>query len=168
QHGALLELAAVRLQYQIGGGVHQRVHGMDQVGHGLARQAHVLLLEADALVLAQHRSATLTDHAIALADGGGHMAHLVAAWLPGPQLSTQNLEGLGEEGADEVRLQLAGLGLLHLLLHRIELVEPHMLLDQGIAADDLAQVVGIQGTLDHLLQARLHLGRFAVADRLHQ
>jgi hypothetical protein len=83
QHGALLQLAAVGLQHQVGDRVHQRLRRVDQARHGLAVDPDLLLLEADALVALEHRGAGLADDPVALADDGGHMADLEASGLAG-------------------------------------------------------------------------------------
>ncbi|MNZ54650.1 hypothetical protein D3C78_725570 [compost metagenome] len=168
QHRALLEFAAVGREDQVCGGHHQRVAGVDQVGHWLAVQTDMLLLEADAFVLLEHRRAGFADHSVTLAQSRRHMADLVAPGFAGTHLATQSGEGLGKEGADEVGLELAGLGLLHLLLDRIEVGQAHVLLDQGIAAEDFAQMFGIQCAVDHLGQLGTGFRGITVADGFDQ
>lgn len=152
QYGALLELAAVGRKDQISSGVHQRMAGMNQVGHGFAMHPDQLLFKADTFVLLQHRGARLANDPVSLANGGRHVAHLVATGFTGAHFTVEVLKGLGEEGADEVGLQFARLGLFHLLLDRVEVLQAHVLLDQGIAAQDLPQVLGVQRTLDDLVK----------------
>ena len=62
--------------------------------------------------------------------------------------AAQRLERLHEEGADEVGLEPAGLGLLHLLLHREEPLGAHGLLRQGVAVEDALEVVVVEGVVD--------------------
>src|SRR5690625_1052764 len=96
---------------EIGGGEHQRVAGVQQVRHRPTRDANQALFEADTLVFFQYRRATFTNNAIALTDGSWNMAHLIAASFPGPQLPIELTESFSKEGTDEIRLQLARLGL---------------------------------------------------------
>ena len=130
---------------------------MDQIGHGFAMDANHVLLEANAFVLLQYRGAALTYDAVTLTDGGRHMADFETARFTGPHLTTEILEGLGEEGSYEIGLEFAGFCLFHLLLDGIEVFQAHVLLDEGVAAHDLLQVLGIQRTIDHLVESGLHL-----------
>jgi hypothetical protein len=154
QHRALLELVAVLLEHQVGHRLHQRVGRVQQAGHRRAdavKHADVLLLEADALVAAQHgvgiAAVAPGDLAVALADDGRDVGDLVAARFTRAQLAAQLLEGLGEERADEEGLQLAGLGLLHLLLDGEEALLVHHLFAQGVALDDVFEVAGCRARL---------------------
>jgi len=65
-------------------------------------------------------------------------------------------------------LQFARLGLLHLFPDGEEVVQLHVRPVQGIAADDVAQMLSIQGTLDRRVVAGQHDRVFAVADGVDQ
>jgi hypothetical protein len=62
------------------------------------------------------------------------------------QIAAQLLEGLIEKRANEIRLQLARLGLFHFFLDCEQAALIHHLFTQGIALDDGFQVLGIQRT----------------------
>ena len=164
KNGAAFEQAAVAGQHQVGHGGHEWVAWVHQVGGGLAVDGAVLAVEANALVLFQHGGAGVADHTVTLHDIGRHVAYLVAARLAVAQLATHHPECLAEECADEVRLELAGLGLVHFLADGVEVVQAHVVFDQGIAGHQVFQVLGVQRLADDLLHAGAGFGLFAVAD----
>src|SRR5215510_7259938 len=55
QNGPALQEVAVALQYEVNGGIEQRVSWTDKGGQRFARHAHERLLEGDALITGQHR-----------------------------------------------------------------------------------------------------------------
>ena len=67
---------------------------------------------------------------------GGNVGDLEAARLARIDRAAERLEGLHEEGADEVGLEAAGLGLFHLLLHGEEPLGAHGFLGQRVAVED--------------------------------
>ena len=70
---------------------------------------------------------------------GRDVGDLEAGGLARIHGTAQRLEGLHEEGADEVGLEAAGLGLFHLLLHGEEALGAHGFLGQGVAVEDASQ-----------------------------
>ena len=151
----------------------QRVAGVQQRGVGQARlvqRADGLFGEADPLVALEHggqlAAVAAGDQAVALADGGRHVGDLEAAGLARIDRAAQRRKGLHEEGAHEIGLQAARLGLLHLLFHGKEPFGAHRLLRQGVAVQDRQQFVAIEGVFDALAQPGAHLGLVAVADGL--
>ena len=164
QNSAAFEQAAVAGQHQVGHGGHEGVAWVHQFCRGLAVDGAVLAVEANALVLFQHGGAGVADHAVALHDIGRNVAYLVAARLAVAQLATHHPECLAEECADEMRLELAGLGLVHFLADGVEVVQAHVVFDQGIAGHQVFQVLGVQRLADDLLHAGAGFGLFAVAD----
>src|SRR5690606_4421164 len=77
-------------------------------------------------------------------------------------------ERLQEEAAQEIRLQLARLGPVHLFLDGEQVLHAHGVVDQGVALDDVLEVGGIEGAVDDAVEAVAYVGAFAVADRLDQ
>src|SRR5690554_1600867 len=144
QHCALFQPGSIALQNQVSGSVHQRMSRMDKVSHWLALQAYVLFFKADALVFAQDRCTGLADDTITFANNCWDVPYLVTSGLAGTQFATQSGKGLGEEGSNEIGLQLACFGLLHFLLYRVEVVQPHVLLGQSITLEDFLEVFRIQ------------------------
>ena len=108
------------------------------------------------------------DLAVPLTDDGRDMGDLVTPGLPCAQLAAQLLERLGEEGADEVGLQLARFGLVHLFLQREQALNIHHLVAQGVALEDGLQVGGIECAIHLLVEPGAHLGVIAVADGVDQ
>ena len=96
------------------------------------------------------------------------MGDLEAGGLARVHGTAQRCEGFHEEGADEVGLEAAGLGLFHLLLHREEALGAHGFLGQGVAVEDGAQVVVVEGVLDALAEPGADVRLVAVADGLEQ
>ena len=96
------------------------------------------------------------------------MTHLVTTRFPWPHFTIQRLECFGEERPDKVRLQLARLCLFHFLFHCIEVLQGHVMLDQRIAFEDFLEVIGVQCTIDNLIEFGLNLRGFAVANGLDQ
>ena len=65
-------------------------------------------------------------------------------------------------------MQLARLGFFHFLLDRVEFLQPHVLLDQGVSPQDLLQPLGIQDAFDFSLHFGLYFRVFSAADGFHQ
>ena len=78
--------------------------GADEGGQRLARHADEFLVERHPLVALQNRGPG-ADLPVAAADDGGHMGDLVAAGLPLADGSSEEPEGLDEEGFDEMELE---------------------------------------------------------------
>src|SRR5262249_4348395 len=97
-----------------------------------------LLLECDPFVATEQRRAE-TDLAIASAQLGRNMGDLEAARLALANRAAEKRERLQEEVADEVRLQLAGLGTLHLVSDPLDIGGRHDVAHQCALTDDLAQ-----------------------------
>ena len=132
EDGALAQEVAVLFQQHVADGEHERVAGMKHAGEGsagLVQRADGFLGEADALVALEHGSefaaVAAGDEAVALADRGRNVGDLEAVGLARINGTAQRLEGFHEEGADEVGLEAAGLGLFHLFLHRKEAFGAH-------------------------------------------
>ena len=120
----------------------------------LVERADGFLGEADALVALEDRlvlaAIAAGDAAVALADRGRDVGDLEAARFARMDRAAERLEGLQEERADEVGLEAAGLGLLHLLLHGEEPLGAHRLLGQGVAVEECLEVVVVEGVVDLL------------------
>ena len=158
EDGALAEQVGVLLQKHVAHGEHERVAGMHQHGEGEARLVERLdgfLGEADALVALEDG---LELAAVAAGDAGGRARGSTAGtWViskrPGfarIHRAAERLERLQEERADEVGLEAAGLGLLHLFLHREEPLGAHRLLGEGVAVEERLEVVAVEGVVDLL------------------
>jgi hypothetical protein len=80
------------VQHEIRRRVHQRMSGMDEFRHRLAVDPLMLPLETDALVLAQHRGASLADHPVSLTDARRHVPDLVASGFPRTHFATEALK----------------------------------------------------------------------------
>ena len=137
---------------------------------GLSSGRTASLGEADALVALEHGSefaaVAAGDEAVALADGGRNVGDLEAGGLARMHGTAQCLEGLHEEGADEVGLEAAGLGLFHLLLHGEQALGAHGFLREGVAVEDVAKLIVIEGVLDALAETGADFRLVAVTDGL--
>ena len=137
-------------------------------GTGLVERADSFAGEADPLVTLEHggefAAVAAGDDAVALADGGRNVRDLEAGGFSRMNGTAQRLEGFHEEGAHEIGLQAAGLGLFHLLLHREEALGAHGFLREGVAIKNVAKLVVIEGVLDALAETGAHFGLIAVTD----
>ena len=79
---------------------------------------------------------------------GRNVGDLEAGGFARMNRAAERLEGFHEEGADEVGLEAAGLGLFHLLLHREEALGAHGFLREGVAVEDVAKLVVVEGVVD--------------------
>ena len=86
----------------------------------------------------------------------------------GMNRTAQRLEGFHEERAHEVRLEAAGLGLFHLLLHSEEALGAHGFLRESVAVEDVAKCVAVEGVLDSLAKTGADFRLVAVADGLKE
>jgi len=86
----------VTLKRQVERGIQQRVARADEGHKRLALRRDERLLEGDPLIARQHRFAD-ADEAVAVADGGWSVGHLVAARLPLAYRPAKLLEGFKEE-----------------------------------------------------------------------
>ena len=168
QHRAALEQPAMAGQHQICDGGHQRMAGVHQVGGGLAVERAAVAVKTDAFVLAQQGGARVADDTVALDQVGRDVAHLVAAGFAVAQFAAQYPEGFAEESADEVGLELARLGLVHVFADGVEVVEAHVVFDQGVARHQRLEVAGVKGVVDDPLHAGARFGQVAVADGADQ
>ncbi len=175
EDGALAEEVAVLFQQQVAHSEHEGVAGMEHGGEGkprLVERADGFFREAHALVALQHggefAAVAPGDAAIALADGGRDVGDLEAGGLSRIHRTAQRRKGFHEESADEVGLEAAGLGFFHLLLHCEEALGAHAFLGQGVAVEDGAQVVVVEGVLDALAEPGADVRLVAVADGLEQ
>ena len=96
------------------------------------------------------------------------MGDLEAAGLARMDRAAERLERLHEERADEVRLEAAGLGLLHLLLHREEPLGAHGFLGEGVAVEDVSKWSWSKALSTRLAEAGADFGLVAVADGLQK
>jgi len=175
QERPLAQQVAVLLEQQVAHGEHERVAGMQHGGERRARpveRSHRVLGEADALVTFQDRGQLAAvapgDDAVAVADSDRDVGDLEAGPLARVHDPAERREGPREEGAHEVGLEAAGLGLLHFLLHREEAFGAHRLLRQGVTIEDGAQVLAVERVLDAAAEPRADLRLVAVADRVEE
>ena len=160
---------------EVGNGQHQRVAGVHE--HGRLRPRIIgcldrLPLEADPVVALQHRfllaSVAAGDPSVTLADFVRDEGDLVAARLARMDRATEGHESPHEEGSHEARLEPAGLGLLHLFFHGEEPLGRHRLLGQGVAAEEVLQVIVIERMVDPLPEPGLHIVTVVVFDRRNE
>lgn len=111
----------------------------DVLGERSTFDGNELLLEGDPLVAAQHRRAE-ADLAIAAAQLGRHVRDLETSGLAFTDRAAEQRERLHEERSDEVRLELASLGTLHLVANALDIGRCHDVVHQCAIVDDLASV----------------------------
>lgn len=172
---ALAHQIAVLLQHDVADGEHERMPWMNHLGEsnpGPIKRADGFLGEADPLVTSQHRrklpAVAPADLAVTLADERGNMGDLEAARFTGIHRATQSLEGLGEKGTDEKRLEAAGFGHFHLFLHGKQPLGTHGFLGEGVAFEEFLDVAAVEGGIDALRQAGTDFGLVVVADGIQQ
>lgn len=107
------------------------------------------------------------DEAVAVAHLGGHMGDLVATSLALSNASPNQAESLQEESAHIVRLQAPRACLLHPQPQFLHVGFGQHLLVQGALLNQPVEP-GADLRVDHLVQARPHLGLVAVPDRLDE
>ena len=105
---------------------------------------------------------------VAVADDGRDIGDLKAFGLPVVSLAAQSLESLAEERGDEVRLEPAGLGPLHVLADCPDLAGVHRIGRQCPLFDELANMIVVKGLLDNLVQPRPNVGAIAVPHGLQE
>ena len=110
-----------------------------------------MLLEGDPLVAAQQRRAE-PDLAVAAAQLGGNVGDLEPAGLALRTDAAEQAERFEEECADEVGLELAGFGPLHLVADALDVGHGHHVAHERPLVDDLAQGVA-HGRVDDLRRA---------------
>ena len=92
------------------------------------------------------------------ANDGGDIGDLKAFGLPVVGLAAESLESLAEERGDEVRLEPAGLGSLHVLADYSDLAGVHRIGGQCPLFDELANLIMVEGFLDNLVESRATSG----------
>src|SRR5262245_34726885 len=127
----------------------------------------VLLVKAHALV-ALGDGRDIPGHAVAIADACRNARDLVATGLAPPDLPTEALECLVEEGPDVMRLQAAGLGTLHLLPDLQHRARVQTVGGEFALADQRLDLLLVHDAVNSREQPPAVLGVVAVADRLHQ
>src|SRR5712692_9794537 len=86
--------------------------GTDERGQRLASDTGQVFLKGDPLVARQHGFAR-ADDAVTITNDRGHMRNLVAVWFALAQGAAKQRKRFTEERGDEVGLQAAGFGALH-------------------------------------------------------
>ena len=147
--------------------VQQRMPGTDKGRQGLALRRNEGFLEGNALVAGQHGLAH-TDEAVAVADGRGHVGHLIAARLPLPHGPSELLEGFEEKRLDVVGLQPTGLGAFHLLAHPGYPAGVHGVMRQGALVKQGLEPGAIHRPGNRLRESGAYLRALAIANRLEQ
>src|SRR5207248_3201787 len=137
-----------------------------ELRQGTAVDGDELLLEGDPLVPPQEGSAE-TDLTVTPTQFGGHMCDLEAARFALTYGSAEQGERFEEERADEVGLELAGFGPLHLVTNALDVVGGHEVADERPLVDDLAQRLTDSG-VDHSLEPRPYQRLIAVTNRFDQ
>src|SRR5262249_12048771 len=112
EHGAALEQVAMPLDDQVERGIEQRLARTDERRGWFAGDADQLLLEGDSLIALEYREPA-ADLAVAGADQGRDVLDFVAFRLALVDRAPEAAERLQEERRDEVRLEPARLGALH-------------------------------------------------------
>ena len=125
-----------------------------------------LFVEGDALVAAEKRRAE-ADLAIPAPQLGGNVRDLEAPWLALADRPAEQGEGFEEEGANEVRLELAGFGSLHLVADPFDVGDGHDVVDQRSLVDDISERFPDGGVHD-LVETGLGVRLLAVADRFDE
>ena len=126
--------------------------GVTYSASGRPSTAIEVLLEGDPLVPAQERRAE-PDLAVAAAKLGRDVGDLEPARLPLADRAAEQAERFEEERADEVRLQLAGLGALHLVADPLDVGHGHHVAHERALVDDLAQRIAHSGVDDRVSRA---------------
>lgn len=124
QDRTLAQQGLEALEHEVDHGAEQGMAGRRQLGLGLAGDQG--LLEGDPGVAVEHGVAA-ADQPVAPLERPGHAQDLEPAALALGDAAAEQGEGLAEEGADEVRLQAAGGGALHLLADRGHALGVHVL-----------------------------------------
>ena len=124
----------------------------------------MLFFKADPFVFLQYRRAGLTDEPVAFPDGSRDVTDFKPPRFPLTHFTTNGIESLSKKCTDEIRLKLAGLGLFHLFLNGIELVQTHVLWDQGIAFHDFFKMIRIQCAFKDLIHSGHDSGVFTITD----
>ncbi len=173
ENGPLPEQVGVLFEDHVGHGEHQRVAGVHQHGAGqagLVERLEGVAGEGDAVVPLEDRlllaAVAAGEPAVPFADRGGDVGDLVASGFAAVDRAAELVERLQEERPHEERLEPAGLGPFHLLLHREEPIRRHRLLGQGAAVEQRLEVVVVEGVVDLLRQLGAYFGLVAVADGL--
>ena len=166
QHCALPEQAVVALDDQVDGPVEQGMAWRHVLGQRPALGGDKTLLEGHTLVPA-HQGSAHADLAVTETQFGGDVTDLEPARLTFPNGSADVRESRQEEGADEVRLELPGLGTLHFLPDPLDVAGRHDVADQCTVVDHPAQRLAHGGIYDNL-EILLYLGLLAVPDRSDQ
>ena len=112
EHPALLQQWRKTLQHQVKRGIKKRVSGGQQFGLGFSDDQR--FVKGDASIAIEHWVAA-ANQPIPVFQRGRDAQDLEATLLALGNAATQQLERLAEEGTDEVGLQPASLGALHLL-----------------------------------------------------
>jgi len=145
-------------------------HGAGQTR--LVQRRDGFFLEADPLVAFQYRfllaAVAAGDPPIAFADRRGNVRDLEPAQLARVDRAAELCEGVQEERADEIRLETAGRGFLHLFLDGVQTLGTHRFVGQGVAVEQGLDVLVVECPVDLLVQPGSHFGLIAVADGLQQ
>ena len=120
---------------------------MDEPGKwcsGTVSQAHIVFFKTDALIFCLHRShatAPLAHEAsVTFSDDGWNMLDFVAPLFSQGNAATYLLKSLGKETADEIGLELAGLGFFHLFFDSKNSLFGHGLFAQSVSIKDAADM----------------------------
>ena len=135
KNGALAEQCVVALDNQADGAVEQWVAGRNVVCERSALDGDQALLEGDPFIAPKKRCAE-ADLTIAPPKLGGYMSDLEAARLAVTNRTTEQGERLEEERTDEVRLELARLGPLHVIPDPLDVGGCHYVADQRPLMND--------------------------------
>ena len=172
---ALAHEIAVLLQDEVADGKHERMTRVDHLGEssvGPVKRADGFFGEADTLVAFQHggQFAAIApgDLAVTLADKGGDVGDFEAARLAGIHGPVESFECLHEKRADEIRLQPAGFGDFHLLLHGEKALGAHGFLRERVAFEEVFDVGDVESVVDALESCGVALGLVVVADGVQQ
>jgi hypothetical protein len=114
EDGAALEQVAMLFDHQVERRIEQRLAWADEGRGRFAGDADQLLLKRDPLIALEHRQPA-ADLAVASAHQGRDVLDLVTPRLPLVDRAPEPAERLEEERRDEVRLEPARQGALHVL-----------------------------------------------------
>ncbi len=124
ENGTLGELIAMALQDEIRDRANERMRGMDQARDRRVRaigETHVPLVKSDTLITWCHRLRPALVETCKLqrmlADFNGDVCDLESSRLARSHDAAEFVESSLEESVNEVRLELAGLCLLHVVTH---------------------------------------------------
>jgi hypothetical protein len=164
ENRALLQEGPVALEDHVDRRIQKRMPWREQLRLHLPGRGHEFLLEGHARVTVDDRAVD-TERATAGAYLCRNARDLVAARLTVCDLAAKQPKRLEEEGADEVRLELPRLRLLHALADRLHVRRGHHLRQEGPLLQRLLELLA-HGRVDDLVELCLDLRLLAVTHGL--